>query len=234
MSVYKKILFISHHEDVELGLMKKFFIDNEFKIDILKPLQGSPLPLETDEYIGIIILGGAMNVGDSKEYPEIEKELYWIKNLLKKNISMIGICLGAQLIAKASGANVQNHKNNMVEIGYKDISILRKNTIFHEFPEKVYHWHKQGINLPKNAVHLAYNSTFDVQAYSIGKKIFGFQFHPEVVENMILNWNKKSSHMLTKVGAENIEKQLNDHKKYSNIVKKWFENFLKNWLDLNY
>ena len=82
-------------------------------------------------------------------------------------------------IAKASDASVRNHKNNIVEIGYKDISILRKNTILHKFPEKVYHWHKQGINLPKNAVHLAYNSTFDVQAYSIGNKIFGFQFHPE-------------------------------------------------------
>ena len=84
MSVSRKVLFISHHEDVELGLMKKFFIDNEFKINILKPLQGSSLPLEIDDYIGVIILGGAMDAGDSKEYPEIEKELYWIKNLLKK------------------------------------------------------------------------------------------------------------------------------------------------------
>ena len=82
---------------------------------------------------------------------------------------------------------------------------------------------------------LAYNSIFNAQAFSIKDNIFGFQFHPEVNKNMILNWNLKSSHiLLCKPGAENKDIQLKDHEKYSNSVKTWFENSLKNWLNLSY
>ena len=230
----KNILFISHHSEVELGIMEEFFINEQYNIEIAKPFDSLKLPINFNNYSGVIILGGAMNVEDKEKYPWIKDELLWLKNLKNSNIPTIGICLGAQLIVKAFGGNVGYHHKNYVEIGYRDISQLKKNSVFGKFPEKVYHWHSQGVRLPNIAKHLASNSTFHVQAFSIKDNIFGFQFHPEVNKKMILNWNLKSSHMLCEPGATTIDIQLKDHEKYSNSVKSWFENLLKNWLNLNY
>ena len=62
--------------------------------------------------------------------------------------------------------------------------------------------------------------------------IFGFQFHPEIIERMILSWNIKSAHMLNKLGSTSTKNQLKEHKKYSDSVKDWFIPFLKSWIEI--
>ena len=176
MLLGKNILFISHHSEVELGIMEEFFINEKYSIKIAKPFDNFKLPLNFNNYSGVIILGGAMNVEDDEKYPWIKEELYWLKNLITLNIPTIGICLGAQLIAKALGGDVGYHDKNYIEVGYRNISQLKKNSVIGNFPEKVYHWHTQGIKLPNIAKHLAYNSIFNAQAFSIKDNIFGFQF----------------------------------------------------------
>ena len=231
----KKILCICHHKNIDLGLIKYFFINKNYKIDILKPLHDLLLPKNVDSYSGIIILGGAMNVCDTKQYPGLKKELSWIKNLLNLRIPVLGICLGAQLIAKASGAEVNDHHKNLVEVGYKKINLESNEIYLKNFPKKLYQWHRQGISLPPSAKLLASNSFFKVQVYVIKNNIFGFQFHPEVIKDIILSWNSNSNsqYMHSRSGAASIELQLQDHIKYSNLVKIWFNNFLKDWLDLD-
>ena len=134
------------------------------------------------------------------------------------------------MIAKACGSKVQHHKKKIVEVGYKDILSVNNNSIFKNCPNKVYQWHAQGFTLPDKAELLATNDTFNIQAFVMKKRIFGFQFHPEVKKDMIINWNLKSPNLLTKIGAVHKEKQLEDHIKYSKFIKKWFDNFLKKWL----
>jgi len=229
----KEILLISHHQEVELGIMENFFKENNFNINVIKLLDNHIFPSDINNFNGIVILGGAMNVEDTEQFPGLEKELKWLNKIINLKIPIMGICLGAQLIAKSCGAKVGNHKDGIVEVGYKNILSSIVSSEKNVLPKKVYHWHKQGCSLPVNAKLLAYNSTFEVQSFSIRDKIFGFQFHPEVNKSMILRWNEKSREMLISSGAENKEIQLEDHLKYSNSVKIWFENFLKNWLDLN-
>ena len=208
------------------------FLQNNFKAIIVYPLHNSFLPTNVDDYSGVIIFGGVMNVSDTKEYPGLLKELNWIESLLNSNIPVIGICLGAQLIAKAAGAIVSPHKDNLFEIGYKKIFLNSSNIFFKNFPKKVFHWHGQGCTLPEGASLIASNSTFNIQAFVIKEKIFGFQFHPEINKKILLNWNDHSKHMLSFPGAVDKEIQLKDHAKYSNSVKYWFENFMKNWIEL--
>lgn len=229
----KEILLISHHQEVELGIMEIFFKKNNFNINVIKPFDKNIFPSNINNFNGIIILGGAMNAEDTEQFPALEDEIKWLNKIINLSVPILGICLGAQLIAKSCGAKVKNHKDNIVEVGYKDILSPIVSDQKNILPKKVYHWHKQGCSLPVNAKLLAYNSTFEVQSFSIRNKIFGFQFHPEVNESMILNWNEKSKEMLAMTGAENREIQLEDHLKYSNSVKIWFEKFLKDWLDLN-
>ena len=115
MKNLKKILCISHHIEPELGIINDFVLQNNFKAIIVYPLHNSFLPTNVDDYSGVIIFGGVMNVSDTKEYPGLLKELNWIESLLNSNIPVIGICLGAQLIAKAAGAIVSPHKDNLFE-----------------------------------------------------------------------------------------------------------------------
>ena len=229
----KKILCISHHKEVELGLLENFFLDNDFKLDVQKPLYNSEIINNFDNYSGIVILGGAMNVNDTKEFPGLKKELKFIKHLVYKDIPTIGICLGAQMIAKSQGSLVNPHKKKLVEIGYKDIYNKSGRIIFDNFPKKVFHWHSEGFDLPQNAEIVATNNTFKVQAFCLKDNIYGFQFHPEVIESMILSWNIKSAHMLNKSGATSTKNQLEEHKKYSDSVKVWFIGFLKSWIGIN-
>ena len=226
----KKILFVSHHNEIELGIMKNFFLENNYNIEVINPLIGKKLPKDFKNYSGIIILGGAMNVNDTKEYPDLINEIDWIKEITKSNIPILGICLGAQLIANAYGATVDNHKDGLVEIGYRKVSFINKNANLDFYPNKVFQWHTQGFNLPNKSQLLAYNELFDVQAFVIKNNIFGFQFHPEVDKKMIIKWNNKSSIAMKKKGFIKKETQLKDHETYSENVSNWFKLFLKNWL----
>ena len=76
----KKILCISHHKEVELGLLENFFLINNFKIDIQKPLYSSEKISNFENYSGVVILGGAMNVNDTNKFPGLIKELKLIKS----------------------------------------------------------------------------------------------------------------------------------------------------------
>ena len=74
----KEILFINHHEETELGIMEHFFTKKNFNITVIKPLNSQTLPMDINNFSGVVILGGAMNVEDTKEFPELKKELDWV------------------------------------------------------------------------------------------------------------------------------------------------------------
>ena len=228
----KRVLFLSHHTENDLGHFFTYFKKNNFKIEIINPLSNSQLPTNLNNYIGVIILGGVMHVAETNKYPRIFEEIKWIKNLIKVGFPTLGICLGAQLIAKASGATVSENKEKVVEVGYKDIIINNENSLIKDIPNKVFQWHSQGCTLPNNAKLLASNSTFKIQAFMVGNNIFGFQFHPEVLEDMIVNWNDASPDILLKQGASPIAEQLREHLKYSKNIQRWLEFFLDRWTKL--
>ena len=173
-----------------------------------------------------------MCVSETNKYPKILNEIIWIKNLIKIKFPIVGICLGAQLIAKASGAEVDYNKDAIVEVGYKDLIINYEDPVIKGIPNKVFEWHTQGCTLPKNAKLLASNPTFETQAFMIGNNIFGFQFHPEILEDMIVSWGSKSPEILLKKGASPINDQLKEHTKYSKDIQKWLEFFLDRWIEL--
>ena len=122
----------------------------------------------------------------------------------------------------------------MIKHQHSDISD-EQNIKYQIFDDQIFffQWHSEGFDLPQNAEIVATNNTFKVQAFCLKDNIYGFQFHPEVIESMILSWNIKSAHMLNKSGATSTKNQLEEHKKYSDSVKVWFIGFLKSWIGIN-
>jgi GMP synthase (glutamine-hydrolysing) len=177
----------------------------------------------------IIILGAPESVND--DLPYLKKELELICQSVEKNIPVLGICLGSQLIAKAFGAKV--YQGPKKEIGfYNDIEFdnTEKSKLFSgiKSPATVFHWHGDTFDLPENAIRLAHSKDYQNQAIKIGSAV-GIQFHLEVDEPTIKLWIEKSRNELDNtpyIDPVLIEKQI---PQYINIVKNNLEIFYKNF-----
>jgi GMP synthase-like glutamine amidotransferase len=164
------------HED---GFKTKTFLAKKEKIPSTKPHF-------------IIILGAPESANDNLSY--LKEELVLIRDAVDKNIPVLGICLGSQLIAKAFGARVYQGKKK--EIGfYQDIEFdnISKTRLFRgiKSPATVFHWHGDTFDLPQNAIRLAHSKDYQNQALKVGSAV-GVQFHLEVDEATIRLWLEKS------------------------------------------
>ena len=181
------------------GLFSKIARNKGFKIEIIRLDLGDKLPnLNTGDIL--LILGGSMGIKDvgKDKYPWLEKEVKLIKSILNKDIGIIGVCLGAQLLSYAAGGDTELLKSGTPlrpnpEIGWDEIysvdyqsedeisMILKK-------PMKVLHWHEDRILLPQKAKLLASSKNCMEQLFKIRNKAYGLQFHVEPEANMINDW----------------------------------------------
>lgn len=177
----------------------------------------------------IIILGAPESAND--DLPYLKQEMELIRESVKRDIPVLGICLGSQLIAKAFGARV--YKGHQKEIGfYDDIEFdnASKSKIFQgiKSPSLVFHWHGDTFDLPENAVRLAHSKQYQNQALKIGSAV-GVQFHLEVDEPTIRLWLEKSKEEIASVPyihPDIIEKQI--PQKMDTIrgnLSKFYQNF---------
>ncbi|OGR85579.1 MAG: hypothetical protein A2901_01955 [Elusimicrobia bacterium RIFCSPLOWO2_01_FULL_54_10] len=153
---------------------------------------GQPLPKNSPELDALIVMGGPMNVDETKKYPFLTEEVKLIQQVIKDGKPVLGICLGSQLIAKALGSKVYPNKLGR-EVGWKPLELSMQgimDPLFKEFPNntKVLHWHGDTFDLPKGAVHLASTEKCQNQAFRYGENVYALQFHLEVTPKMVLEW----------------------------------------------
>lgn len=184
-----KLLIIQHHKDEGLGyfefLLNKMHVDYEYA----RVFEGE-LPENIERYSGLIIMGGPMNVYEEDKYPWLKEEDRLIKVALREKIPILGICLGAQLIAKAAGARVI--KSPKKEIGWFDIQLTphrEKDELFSQLPRgfKVFQWHGDTFEIPEGGERLAGSKDVPNQAFRHGMS-YGLQFHIEMDRNLINSW----------------------------------------------
>jgi len=127
----------------------------------------------------IIAMGGPMSVNDEAELPWLVQEKQFIRAAIEQDIPVLGICLGAQLIASALGARV--YAGRQREIGWFDIEAVAHAGGAFAFPQtaSVFHWHGETFDLPEGAVHLARSAACAHQAFQMGANVVGLQFHLE-------------------------------------------------------
>lgn len=148
---------------------------------------GDPLP-DPGSFDMLIVLGGPMGVHDTLQYPWLEEEIAFLQTLLAGLTPILGICLGAQLLAKALNAKVYRGKHR--EIGWLPIELHQKNfpSDLHRFLPNdpvVFHWHGDTFDLPADSDALARSTATPNQAFLHGDRVIGLQFHLEMTKESI-------------------------------------------------
>jgi len=149
-----------------------------------------PIPLPDPATIcGSIFMGGPMSANDADTLPPLADEIAWLRRALAQEIPVLGICLGAQLLAKAAGAAITAAPHP--EIGVAPVTITERNDplIGHLAPlTHAMHWHGEQFTLPSGALPLAHSAQTDVQAFRIGSSAWGMLFHLEVDDDLLDIW----------------------------------------------
>ena len=222
-----KILSVQNIQCETLGLLEQMFLNDRYEIQKVDT-QNDPVPTSPSGYDAIVILGGPMAVYDNLPYLQKEEEL--IRNAIKNDTPVLGICLGSQLIAQAAGGRV--YKGKKKEIGWYDVYLTpaSSNDIFRGFTHKmirIFQWHGDTYDLPANAKILAYSDLYP-QAFRIGSAV-GIQFHFEVDEPLIQAWIKEYNTDLIAEGIkpENLSPAPRELEELANQGRRIYNNFTR-------
>lgn len=185
------ILFLKHIDIEGSGSLGTFFIRNGFEIKIVELYLGQQLPDQLKNVQAVVALGGPMNVYQESEFPFLIEENIFIQNVLSKKIPFLGICLGSQLLAKATGSKV--FKARQEEVGVFKVKITsagKEDPLFHGLDEDldVFQWHEDTFDLPLRSRLLVQASQCHHQAFCVGDQAYGLQFHIEVDRDMVMSW----------------------------------------------
>ncbi len=176
-----KIHYLQHVPFEDLANIEPWAISKGHQISRTQLFAGETLP-KTDVFDWLIVLGGPMNIYEEKEYPWLAPEKKLIEASIKKEKRVLGICLGAQLIADVLGGPVT--KNAFKEIGWFPVALTSEAaafSIFKTMPRKftAFHWHGDTFKIPPGALRLAESEGCPNQAFQYRKHVLGLQFHLE-------------------------------------------------------
>ena len=192
------------------------------------PATGDPLPPIDADFDLVVVYGGPQSANDDTPY--IREEQQWIAAWVRRGGLFLGLCLGAQLLARALGAKVAPHPEGRHEIGYRGVAPTPAGAGM--FPDclMVYQWHKEGFEIPRGAARLASGDTFPNQAFRFGERAYGLQFHPEVDLRILSHWAEHDEYLRTDLGAHSRERQCADAQRYDAGLAAWSARFLDRYI----
>jgi GMP synthase (glutamine-hydrolysing) len=224
----KPVLIVLHQEMSTPGRVGHHLHARGFPLDIRRPALGDPLPAGLSDHAAVVLFGGPMSANDETEF--IRREIDWLAVPLKEQKPFLGICLGAQMLARHLGARVDFHPEGLVEVGYYPIRVTAHGrAVCDAWPSHVYQWHREGIDLPTGAELLAEGDTFAVQAFRYGEQAYGVQFHAEVTHAMMCRWTARGQARMEMPGARNCAQHFADRPVYDPAIRHWLAVFLDRW-----
>lgn len=182
------IHYFQHVPFEGLGIIEGWIKEKGHTVTSTQFYENAKLP-DLNAIDWLIVMGGPMGVYDEDKYPYLKLEKQFIKGAIDKQKTVLGICLGAQLIAEVLGSKV--YPNTQKEIGWFPIQktkVAKEDSLFDFIPDSfnVFHWHGDTFNLPDGAMHIAESDLTLNQAFRYNENVVGLQFHFEVGEKDIL------------------------------------------------
>ncbi len=166
------------------GKIAHFATSRGWTIKTTKLFEGDGFP-KHEEYDLLVIMGGPMGAHDEGKFPWLAGEKRYLNEAIEKGKKLLGICLGAQLLADVLGARV--YRNEQKEIGWFPIELTdegKESPLFRDFPRRFtpFHWHGDTFEIPRGAVHIARSEACENQAFAFEERVIGLQFHLEMTE----------------------------------------------------
>jgi len=222
------VLIVLHGELSTPGRIGQALSSRGIPLDIRRPRFGETLPTTLKDHAGAVIFGGPQSANDDD--PFIRGEIDWLAVPLKEDKPFLGICLGAQMLARHLGARVYKHAEGHAEVGYYPI---RPTTAGRElcanWPERVYQWHREGFDLPRGTDMLAEGDSFPVQAFRCGNA-YALQFHMDVTHAMMCRWTTRGHARMALPNAQQRDAHFEGRLLHDAACKAWLSSFLDFWL----
>lgn len=224
----KPVILVLHQEHSSPGRVGQVLAKRGYPLDIRRPRFGDPLPETMDDHAGAVIFGGPQSANDEDEF--VKREIDWIGVPLRDKKPYLGICLGAQMMARHLGARVYPHPQGHAEVGYYPIRpTAAGRALCAEWPDRVYQWHREGFDLPAGGDLLAEGDAFSVQAFRYGTG-YALQFHPEVTHAMMYRWLVRGAHRMELPGTKQRHEHIADRFVYDPASLAWLATFIDCWL----
>jgi GMP synthase (glutamine-hydrolysing) len=182
------VLIILHQEHSTPGRVASRLTARGHSLDIRRPRFGDALPTTLADHAGAIIFGGPMSVNDPDDFLKAETDFIGIP--LAEGAPFLGLCLGAQMLARHLGAVVGPHADGHIELGWFGLKATEAGNAVGHWPDRVHQFHREGFGLPAGATLLAEGAaeTFPNQAFQYGPAAFAIQFHIELTTAMVNRW----------------------------------------------
>ncbi len=228
----KPVLMLTHVTARDAGQIAVIVAALGHPVEVLRLNKGAPLPENIEDYAGFVSFGGPASAND-EHIDYIRAELDWMPRVIALGVPLLGVCLGAQLIARSLGAAVALHAEGLYEFGYYPVTPLGDgDDLQMDGPLEVCHRHGEGFELPAGATHLARRESFPNQAFRYGATSFAVQFHPEVNDAVIDAWLNRDPppEDLARRGAQSADEQFRHHASHQQAMHAWLEKFLIHWL----
>jgi GMP synthase (glutamine-hydrolysing) len=185
-----EVLAVIHGDKVRAGVFGDVVASRGHALEEWSLAWGTPLPRPLDAYGAVLVFGGAMHADQEGHHPWLREENFFLERLLDLHTPVLGICLGAQLLAKAAHAPV--HPAREFEIGWYPVELTDEGAddpLLGRLPQSfdAFQWHYYTYDLPACGVELA-RSEICTQAFRLGDSAWGVQFHPEVTLPQVQGW----------------------------------------------
>jgi len=182
VAAMKRLHYLQHVPFEDIGTIRAWAEAAGMSIRETRLFHNEHLP-SVEELDWLIIMGGPMNVSEEALYPWLREEKRLIRQAIEQHKTVLGICLGAQLIADVMGARV--HPNAYREIGWfpvRKTDAAERATVSTAFPDgfQALHWHGDTFDLPARAIHLGRSAACANQGFVLDERIVGLQFHLEI------------------------------------------------------
>jgi GMP synthase (glutamine-hydrolysing) len=220
----RPVLIVLHQETSTPGRAGQMLLEKGYRLDIRRPVLGQPLPDTLDHHAGVIIFGGPMSANDPDPY--VRQEIDWISVPLRENRPFLGICLGAQMLVKHLGGKVESHHAGLAEIGWYPLRATEEGRKLMQWPKMVYHFHREGFDLPAGATLLAQGDAYENQALRYGDNAWAIQFHGELTRAMMHRWVVRGAHRFELPNAQTGDRHLEGRFVHDMPLRQWMSNML--------
>ncbi len=185
------ILLVQHAESEGPGLLAQALDERRLPVRLVRADRGESVPRGAAGAAAVIILGGPMGAYEEDRFPHLKDEILLASDALRLGVPILGVCLGAQVLAAAAGARV--YRGPAQEIGWFPTTLTaagRADPILGLLPGEamVFHWHGDTFDPPPGATLLASSRLYEQQAFRLSPRAWGVQFHPEITEAMVNDW----------------------------------------------